>query len=108
MIDEDPAGAPPGGEEPGETEQIRGDIAETREELGETVEALAQKADVKAQVSEKRDEAKATLRAKLEGVQSKVAESPQAKQAAECPQLAIGAAALAALLLLLILRTRRS
>ncbi|MBC6462983.1 DUF3618 domain-containing protein [Actinomadura sp. HBU206391] len=38
---------------PAETEELREDIAHTRDELGATVEALAQKADVKARAKDK-------------------------------------------------------
>ncbi len=59
-------------QEASETEQLRGDIAETREELGDTVEALSQKADVKAQARGAVDEQKAKLRAKRDELKEKV------------------------------------
>ena len=41
-------------EQPTPPEQLRDEIAETREELGDTVGSLAAKADVKAQAKENR------------------------------------------------------
>ncbi len=42
-------------------DQIREEIAATREELGDTVEALAAKTDVKAQARQKMDETKESV-----------------------------------------------
>lgn len=47
-------------------DQIRDDIASTREEMGETVEALAAKADVKGQAQHKVEEVKQRVGAKRE------------------------------------------
>jgi ElaB/YqjD/DUF883 family membrane-anchored ribosome-binding protein len=46
-------------------EELRDDIAETRELLGDTVEALANKADIKGQAKAKVDSAKAGAQEKL-------------------------------------------
>ena len=69
-------------------DEIRSDIAQTREELGDTVEALAAKTDVKAQAKAKVDDAKT--------------------HAKERPQKPLGiAAAIAGLIVLLVLVRRR-
>ena len=47
-----------------EPQEIRRDIAETRDELGDTVEALAAKTDVKAHAREKAEEIKQEAREK--------------------------------------------
>jgi hypothetical protein len=51
-------------------EEIRTEIAATREEVGETVEALAEKTDVKAQAKQRVDDVKGNLRAKAGQLQS--------------------------------------
>jgi ElaB/YqjD/DUF883 family membrane-anchored ribosome-binding protein len=55
-----------------EPEEIREDIAETREELGDTVEALAAKTDVKGQAQAKVEDLKGQARAKVDSVKEKV------------------------------------
>jgi ElaB/YqjD/DUF883 family membrane-anchored ribosome-binding protein len=55
----------------GEPDQIREEIAATREELGDTIEALAEKTDVKAQADRKIEETKAQARQKFEGTKAK-------------------------------------
>jgi ElaB/YqjD/DUF883 family membrane-anchored ribosome-binding protein len=57
-----------------EPEEIRREIAETREELGDTVEALTKKADVKSQAKAKVAERKEALVEKQEQAKAKVAE----------------------------------
>lgn len=52
-------------------DEIRSDIAGTREELGETVEALAAKTDVKAQAQDRVEEAKAQARSRVESVKER-------------------------------------
>jgi uncharacterized protein DUF3618 len=52
-------------------EEIRADIAGTREEVGDTVEALAAKSDVKTQARERVEEVKANVRAKAEDVRQR-------------------------------------
>jgi hypothetical protein len=47
--------------EPRSPEEIRADIADTREEVGDTVEALAAKTDVKAQMRQRIDTVKAKV-----------------------------------------------
>jgi hypothetical protein len=79
--------------EPTDPDQLRGEIAETREELGETVEALAAKTDVKAQAREKQEQAKA-----------KVGETVE--QAKRDPKIPIAAGAIALLLIVLLVRKR--
>jgi uncharacterized protein YdbL (DUF1318 family) len=62
-------------------EEIRADIAQTREEVGDTVEALAAKSDVKAQARAKVDEIKGNARAKADEVKAKAQSStPQSAQ----------------------------
>jgi hypothetical protein len=56
-------------------EEIRADIAETREEVGDTVEALAAKSDVKAQAQARMDEIKGNVRAKADQVRAKAQSS---------------------------------
>jgi hypothetical protein len=53
-------------------EEIRAEIADTREEVGETVEALAAKTDVKAQARERIDTVKGNVRAKADEAKAKV------------------------------------
>ena len=111
---------------PPETEQLREDIAETREELGQTVEALAQKADVKAQVEEKKaevkervEEKKAEVKGKVTGAvggagdkvadtRAKVAQAAPVQQVSERPWIPAAAGVAAGLVLLFIIRRRRS
>jgi ElaB/YqjD/DUF883 family membrane-anchored ribosome-binding protein len=87
--------------EPTEAEQLREQIAETREELGETVEALAAKADVKAQAKEKVEETKAQAQQKVEETSEQVKENP-------FPVAALAGGIAAGILLLVLLRKRRS
>jgi hypothetical protein len=62
-------------------EEIRADIAETREDVGETVEALAAKSDVKAQARERIDEIKGNVRAKAGQAKAKAQSStPESAQ----------------------------
>jgi uncharacterized protein YdbL (DUF1318 family) len=62
-------------------EEIRADIAQTREEVGDTVEALAAKTDDKAQARERVEEVKGNLRAKADEVKAKAQSStPQGAQ----------------------------
>lgn len=55
-----------------EPEEIREDIAQTREELGDTAEALAAKTDIKGQAQAKAEDIKGQARAKVESVKEKV------------------------------------
>jgi LPXTG-motif cell wall-anchored protein len=82
-------------------EEIRTDIEATREDLGETVEALAEKADVKAQAQQKAEEVKAQAQAKAGDL------GQQAKQN-QTPITAGAGALLGLVVLLFILRRRRS
>ena len=68
-------------EETRSPEEIRADIAQTREEVGDTVEALAAKTDVKAQAREKVEEIKGNVRAKADEVKAKAQSStPESAQ----------------------------
>jgi ABC-type transporter Mla subunit MlaD len=78
-----------------EAEELREEIAETREGLGDTVEQLAQKADVKAQAHAKVDETKQHAQAQVHQVKEKPA-----------PVAAAIGAVIGGLLLLLWLRRR--
>jgi hypothetical protein len=91
-------------------EEIRADIAETREEVGDTVEALTAKTDVKGQAREKVEEIKGNVRTKADEVkakaQSSTPESAQqggrqvvAKVRENPAPLALGAAVLVAFLI---------
>jgi ElaB/YqjD/DUF883 family membrane-anchored ribosome-binding protein len=87
-------------DEPTEAEQLRDEIAETREELGETVEALAAKADVKAQARAKVEETKAQAQQKVEETSEQVKENP-------FPVAALAGGIDAGVLLLVLLKRRR-
>ncbi|RJL32880.1 DUF3618 domain-containing protein [Bailinhaonella thermotolerans] len=69
-----------GRKEPESPDEIRRDIAETRDELGDTVEALAGRADVKGRASRKAHEA---------GEQAKAATHLVREQAGETAQRAV-------------------
>ncbi len=73
-----------------EPDQLREEIAETRQELGDTVEALAAKTDVKAQAKQKVEEGKTA-----------VSRNP-------APLIAAGAATLSAAGAWLIIKHRRA
>ena len=80
-MDQDERTEGPAVSEPRTPEQIRADIADTREEVGDTVEALAAKTDVKAQAHERVEELKGNLRAKADEVKAKAQSStPQSAQ----------------------------
>ena len=87
--------------EPTEAEQLREEIAETREELGETVEALAAKADVKAQAQAKVEETKEQAQQKVEETKGQVKENP-------FPVAALAGGIAAGILLLVIIKRKRS
>lgn len=88
MADENPqtedpattAGGPPADTEKS-PEQLRSEIAETREDLGETVEQLAAKADVKARGQEAVDDAKGRARDEVEDRKDRVRQAAQRVQA---------------------------
>jgi hypothetical protein len=54
-----------------EAQELRRDIAQTREELGETVEALVRKTDVKGQAKAKVHEKQQEAKAKVEEVKER-------------------------------------
>ena len=56
-------------------EQLREEIAHTREELGDTVEALAAKTDVKGQAKQKLEDTKASISDRKEQVIGKAKEA---------------------------------
>ena len=81
------SGAQAAGDEPtgsGETrspEEIRADIAQTREEVGDTVEALAEKSDVKAQAQQRIAEVKSNVQHKADELKAKASSStPESAQ----------------------------
>ncbi len=84
-------------QEPADPDQLRGEIAATREELGETVEALAAKADVKSQAKQQAEEQKARARAKFDEASEWAKENP-------APAAAVAGAVV---LLMMVMRKRR-
>jgi ElaB/YqjD/DUF883 family membrane-anchored ribosome-binding protein len=64
-----------GSQETRPPEEIREDIAATRDELGDTVEALAEKTDVKGQAKQRVEQAKETVRQKREELTGKAREA---------------------------------
>jgi hypothetical protein len=53
-------------------EEIRADIAQTRDAVGDTVEALAEKTDVKAQAHQRVEDVKDNVRTKADDLKAKV------------------------------------
>jgi ElaB/YqjD/DUF883 family membrane-anchored ribosome-binding protein len=98
----------PEGQEPPDADQLRGEIAETREDLGDTVEALAAKTDVKAQAKAKVDEQKAQLKDKQDQAQQKVDETVAQAKENPTPYAAVAGGVVAFLLLVLLLKRRSS
>lgn len=100
---------------PSDPDELRREIAETREQLGDTVQALAAKVDVKAQAKRKVDDSKEQLRQKAaETKETLVTGSQRARETAvdtyrEQPAAVVGAAtaAVGAVVLYLIWRARR-
>ncbi|MGS2619585.1 DUF3618 domain-containing protein [Micromonospora sp. LZ34] len=105
-----------------DTEALREEIRRTRVELGETMEALAAKADVKARLKSSADQAKERMRgqaaqtmARVRGQAAQRAQvaRAQAQQRGEVvrrnpvPLVALAAGAVAAAVVLLIIRGRR-
>lgn len=106
----------------GDTEALREEIRRTRVELGETVEALAAKADVKARLRSSADQAKERMReqaahtvARVRGQATQTAQLARG-QAQEkgavvrrnpTPFVALAAGAVAAAIVLMIVRGRR-
>lgn len=87
MADESPQGQDPGaGAEPADAqkspEELRSEIADTREDLGETVEQLAAKADVKTRAHEAVQGAKGRAHAKVEDGRDQVRQAADRVQAA--------------------------
>ena len=133
---QDPAAT--GGPAPADTEkspeQLRSEIAETREDLGETVEQLAAKADVKARTQDAVDDAKGRAQDEVEERKARVRQAAERVQATAQqkleegvstedvrgaaqagvdkakanPGLAVAAGVGAALLVILILRRRNA
>ncbi|WP_433688810.1 DUF3618 domain-containing protein [Micromonospora carbonacea] len=105
----------------GDTEALREEIRRTRVELGETMEALAAKADVKARLRSSAEQAKGRVReqaaqtvARVRGQAAQGAEAARERAAAGAelgrspvPWAAVAAGAVAAMIVLLIVRGRR-
>ncbi len=95
----------------GDTEALREEIRRTRVELGETVEALAAKADVKKRLKSSTEQAKERMREQATMTVARV--RGQARQGGErvrgnpLPLAALAAGALAAAVVLMIVRGRR-
>lgn len=86
--------------EPTDADQLRGEIAETRDDLGDTVEALAAKADVKAHARETVEEQRVRAQEKLDDATEQVRKNP-------VPVAAVAGGGLAVMVLLLLLKRRR-
>lgn len=71
MTTADSAGADTGTAGPG-SEELREDIARTREQLGETVEALVAKTDIKARAQQKATEAVTQVRQQTRQLKSRM------------------------------------
>ena len=112
---------------PTDPQQLRAEIEKTRAELGETVQELAAKADVKARAKQAAGDTADRLRQKLSTVKEQAGQATGAvaqrastakQQLAESdlpapmrrplPLAAIGAAAVAALVVLVVLARRRN
>jgi Flp pilus assembly protein TadB len=99
------------GRGPADTEALREEIRRTRVELGETMEALAAKADVKKRLKSSTDQAKERMREQAAMTVARV--RGQARQRGErvrgnpAPMAALAAGALAAVVVLMIVRGRR-
>ena len=95
----------------GDTESLREEIRRTRVALGETVEALAAKADVKKRLKSSTDQAKERMRQQATMTVARV--RGQARQNGDrirgnpVPLAALAAGALAAAVVLMIVRGRR-
>jgi ElaB/YqjD/DUF883 family membrane-anchored ribosome-binding protein len=75
-----------------EAQELRRDIAETREELGETVEALAHKTDVKGQAKAKVDEVRGKVAgATPEQARGAAAQVTERVKKRPAPSAAVGA-----------------
>ena len=89
---------------PDDPRQLAAEIERTRERLGETVEALAAKVDVKARAQEKANQLTARVKAKARRA------GKTAKQMRQRPvplAVSAGAAGVAVLAMLLVMRRRR-
>ncbi|MEU4401741.1 DUF3618 domain-containing protein [Micromonospora orduensis] len=106
----------------GDTEALREEIRRTRVELGETMEALAAKADVKARLKESAGQARERMReqaaqtvARVKGQAVRHAEDVRAQaydkgelvRRNPVPWATVAAGAVAAVVLLMIVRGRR-
>ncbi|MER7460084.1 DUF3618 domain-containing protein [Micromonospora sp. NPDC126480] len=95
----------------GDTDALREEIRRTRVELGETVEALAAKADVKKRLRTSTEQAKERMREQAAMTVARV--RGQARQNGDrvrgnpVPFVALAAGALAAAVVLMIVRGRR-
>jgi len=84
-----------------ETEQLRADIADTREDLSQTVSALADKADVKARAAEGARQATAEVQERAQEAVESVRQRPGR-------WAAVGAAAVGIAVVTVLVRRRRS
>jgi ElaB/YqjD/DUF883 family membrane-anchored ribosome-binding protein len=94
----------------GDPEALRADIRRTREELGETVQALAAKADVKARVKESAAQTRERVRQRAGHTAAVVRESAHetgvAARRNPVPWAAVAAGAVAAVILIIVVRGR--
>lgn len=74
-------------DQPKSPEEIREEIAQTREQLGDTVEALAEKSDVKAQARQRLSEVKDTAQRKKHEYVSKTKQSTPDSASAGAQQI---------------------
>jgi MYXO-CTERM domain-containing protein len=88
----------PGGDQSSEPEELRRDIAETREELGDTVEAMAHKTDVKGRAKAKLTQTREDAKAKVGETRARVS-SATPEEARRRPVLLVSLAVLGGLLL---------
>jgi hypothetical protein len=94
----------------GDPEALREDIRRTREELGETVQALAAKADVKARLKESAAQTRERVRQRAGHTAAVVRDSAHetgvAARRNPVPWAAVAAGAVAAVILIIVVRGR--
>jgi ElaB/YqjD/DUF883 family membrane-anchored ribosome-binding protein len=94
MTDQTPQPVPAGEPEESRTaEEIRADIAQTREQVGDTVEALAAKTDVKARTQDKVKDAKQSAAQLKDDVVTKARQAAPASAGAGAEQVSATVAA---------------
>jgi ElaB/YqjD/DUF883 family membrane-anchored ribosome-binding protein len=82
-------------------------VDDLREEVGDSIAELASRLDVKARMTEKRDDAVATVQERVDRVRSTATEGAAAATGAVRQRPGVVAAAVAALLALLVVVVRR-